>query len=588
MWSCPTGIVPIVRHPAGCGGCPRREAHGIAEQLLVAVPHGQAGGRYGMIAAAERADVVRLQRLQAALALWDYVLNGPIGDAVLYPAGGAADNASQRWLYEVTGGGPGWLDVRGPNPKRLGAGASRVNPAWPLADPESGGTARLVWTTATGAMVPCGAAVEFGWPSVLWGKARPVATRITPPASDDPDGVEFRLHFDDGFSAGNARVPFDAGMPPAGGRYWCAVRMEFLHPPAWKDYQAPAESAFSPRRQAIAAPGVHWLKDSDGNDCRILFPSMAPGAVRVVCNNGLPVPDIEARLFTERHGPGYRTSIDLSGLPFATADVFFLAESTAGDARRLPCQSQCSRSRLDLSGSYRHDTVQHCGKASASGFAAGLYHDRCWLPGRCDGFTLEDESEGTMGDAGHLANLWTRAGWVEEQGIPGSADPRNVVLTQHGGPSVFGFPGSYTDAVPGGYFPKRVAHFGYPLGKRVVWTGGDGHQRQRLLHGGGWLSPYDFSVDGGPSYVPDAAVRAFALGVVAELVDGWAEGKVADLRGAPWRHSAATHVYHYGADGGSLAAVNTPSASQSFLPAIDAAAVGDAAEVARLRAIYGS
>jgi hypothetical protein len=592
MWSCPTGIEPIIRTPSACSGCPRKDSHGIAEELLAVVPFGQAGGRYGLVPVEERPDMVRLQRVQAALALHDYTQNGPIGDAVMYNADEAGDNASQSWTMEIMATGSGWIDIKGENPKQLAAGASRKNPDWPLPDPETGTTARLVWITARGIMIPCGASVEFLRPSVLHGKAKPLATRIGPPESNAENGVTFRLYFDDGFNSTNAMQPYDAGMPPADGRYWCKVRIEFLRPPAWKDFQAPAETQFALRRQAVAGASVHFLKDSEDNDCRILFPSMATdpaAAVRITTNNGLPIPDVEARLLTEKITGGYRTSIDLSGLPFSTAEIRFWAEATETDTKRMPFQGQCSKSRRDLSGSYIHaGGPQHCGNTASSGFQAGRYHQRCWLPGRCDGFTLADESEGTIGDASFLASLWNRAGWIIEQGMPGSADPRNFKLVLKGGPSPAGFTGSYSDSVPGGYFARRSEFWGNPLGKRITWTDGDGHQHQALVHGLGWMAPYDHSDTDGPVYQPNAATREFALGPVAELVSGWTAGKDTRLRGDPWRYSAATHVYEYTAGGGSLTTVNTPSLSEAYLSAVDPAVVGDAAEVERLRLIYGS
>jgi hypothetical protein len=284
----------------------------------------------------------------------------------------------------------------------------------------------------------------------------------------------------------------------------------------------------------------------------------------------------------------HKTTLNLSGLTFESVTVSYWAESTASDTVRVPVQGQCSKSRVDPSESYAHDGDEHCGATDSSGFQSldagdvGLYHEHCWLPGRCTGFTLGDESVETMGDKAFLGSLWTRAGWIAEQPVAGIPTLR---LYMRDGVSVEALCGSFADEVPGGFFPSRFEWFGRNLGKRVTWED-DGNEYQALVHGALYAAAYDFSADGGPVYAPDAGASSFALGIVAENVSGWTTGKTALLRGNPWRYATATNVYTYSTRDGSLGKVNTPVASESYIVAVDRGAVAEAELVARLRRIY--
>jgi hypothetical protein len=587
MWCCPTlqgGAEMVAKSPAGCVGCSKQEAHAIADELLMALPLGL--HRYGAIPAKQRADVTRWHRLQSHLYLRSWILWGHIGNGSPYNAGAAGDNASQTWLYEIISAGAGTMTLSGPNPKYITSGKSRVNPEWPLPDPQTGATSRLIWETEPGALPACGAAVEFLPVSVLAGRLNPLISRITMPDSNAAT-CEFTVHFDDGTDVSNAMQPYDLAFPPDDGKYHCGIRVEFLRPQAWKDYQAPFEGKVARRRQTLAdGPGVYTLQDSEGGDTKILWPGMAANAVQVILDTGI-VPDVADRLDTTWDGTKHVTTLDLTDLTFSTGVAIFWAEATATDATRVPCQLQCSRSETDPTGSYIHDGgPQHCSRTTASGFLAGKYHQRCWLPGKCNGFTLSDDSPGTAGDANFLGSLWTRAGWILEQGIPGTSAIRNFSFTQREGASIQGFAGSWCDEVPGGFFPRRWEYFGRRLGKHVAWTDGDGDEHMALIHGAFFLEAHDYSDSGGPTHIPDASDSTFALGTVAELVEGWSTGKTAMLAGFPWRGATETNVYTYATGGGSALLVNTPAVSEAYLTAINPNEVGDAAAVARLRSIY--
>jgi hypothetical protein len=589
MWCCPTlsgGATMEAVRPAGCAGCSKAGDHEIADAIYMLLPHGQ--HRYGVIPAKQRQDVTRLHRLQSFLWLRSFVLWGFIGNDLIYNAGPAGDNASQAWLYEITGASGSTLTLVGQNPKYLTTGKSRVNPEWPLPDPDTGETSRLIWETEPGAMLACAAAVEFLPPSVLAGRLNPLISRITMPDSNAAT-CEFTVHFDDGRLMDNARQPLDLAFPPEDGKYYCNIRMEFLRPQVWKDYQAPFEGQITRVRQDLdSGPGVYTLKRSDGTtDTKVIFPSMAAGAVQVILDTGAVV-DVESRLLTTWDGAKHVTTLDLTGLTFGTGVAIFWAESLSGDTARQPCQLQCSRSKVDPSGSWIHaGGPQHCSLVTSTGFAAGLYHQKCWLPGRCSGFTLEDESIGTAGDANFLGSLWTRAGWIIEQGMPGVSDSRNFTFTQRDGASIQGFAGSWCDEVPGGFFPRRWEFFGRKLGKHIAWTDGDGDGHMALVHGAFYLGAHDYSDTDGPVYAPDANASAFTAGIVAELVDDWADDKAAMLAGFPWRGCTETNVYSYSTGGGAATLVNTVAPdSEAYIVAINVNEVGDEAAVERLRSIY--
>lgn len=578
MWACPSYIdaTPDVVTPAGCAECPKRAAHNVAERIIVDVPLGQ--DRYGMIPVAERQDALHFRRLEAALALWHYAVNGYIGNEVVFNAG-AANNASQFWTYEIVDAGSGWLDVKGANPKRLSQGVSRLNPEWPGPDPITGQTSRVVWESSVGALPPCAASVEFLYPSVLVNKARPLASRVTPPESDAADGVT-RLHFDDGFNVSNATEPFDLRFAPVDGKYYCRVRFEFTAPARWKDYQEPREVQFSPISAEFDEPGVLELLDSADGSTRVLFPWMAPEVFTATFDPPQDV-NIAPRLLTVREGSGYKTTLDVSDLEFDTLTLTYWAESTAGDEVRVPVQGECRHSRVDPTGSYAHDGNEHCGRTTSSGFQGELYHERCWLPGRCSEFSLVDESPLTVGDHDHLSGLWTRAGWIIVQAMPGSSASRNFTLVHVAGPSLAGLAGSWLDEVFHGFFPSRTEWFGRRLGRRVTWTE-SGNAHANLAFGACWLASYDFHASA--RYVPDA-FDELTIGTVAAEISGWTTDKNPEVACAPWRCTGATHVYQWGHGGSSLAKVNTPVASEAYVVGVDLVAAAEPALIDRLRSI---
>lgn len=585
MWCCPSYASEdsvSVRNPAGCGGCSHRAAHNIAERLLQVTPFG--APRYSLIPLEERQDTESMHRIGAALFLWSYTLWGYIGNSTPYNAGEAGDNASQFQVYQITGAGEDSLTLRGRNPKSLMFGASRLNPEWPLPDPETGELGRLVWTNRPGVMPPCAASVEFVYPSCLCEGIIPLVIRVECD-SDEIDDVTFTLHFAPGTNLMMAMEPFDLAYPPGAEGYRCVVRFEFLQPQIYRDYQAPDETTFSPVRRVLTGAVVHELLDSEDQSTRVLFPSMAPGVFTFTLMPDNVAVDLTTRLITNKVAGGYETLLNLTGLTFDKAIVNYYAESTASDTMRVPVPGQCSKSRLDPTGSYIHGDTQHCGDTDSSGFQDELYHERCWLPGKCDGFSLQDESTMTMGDHALLGSLWHRAGWVLEQQIEGYSATWNFRLYNRGGASIEGFAGSFCDQVSGGKFPRRTELFQRTMGKRLVYETEDGDQKHTTLHGAFYLSSYQW---GTSSYNPDASDIAGAqIGIVAERVEDWEDDKPEGLNGFPHRYVGGTNVYSYQSwSGDSLARVNTSCPSESYVVAVSMTEVAAAELVSRLQAIY--
>lgn len=581
MWCVPaytSGGTEAV-NPPGCSGCSKAASHAIAEQVTHAVPYNR--DRYDLIPTAEKLDVETLNRIGAALFVWHYTLFGYIGSNIAFNAG-AANNATQTWRYEIVSCGQGTLELKGRNPKLLSASAGRLNPLWPFPDPETGSTARLIYEDQVGALPLLGAAVEFRPPSVLSGKLAPMISSITPPASDDEDDVTFTVSFADNVDLSNAKEPIDTGFPPDGGKYYCDLRVEFLSPQDWRDYQAPLEQQFTEQEVELTTATTHDLKDSDGNDCKVLPPVVGTETFKLTWV-GLDgdEPDALSLLSTTESSGNYTTTLDLTGLTFTSVTVKYHARSVATDTTRHQSMAQCVHSKADPSGSYGDGGDQHCQQPTSTGYAAGDYHQNCWLMGSCNKFALVDESPNTAGDDAHLASLWTRADWVTVQGVAGSSATRNYSLVKYGGPSVAAIAGGFVDEVTEGFFPRRVQFEEPRLGQRVEYDDDDG-TKQNVVTGAYYLQPYNLST--GERNVPDASGNNFDLGNVSDNVSGWTTGKDATVDGEPLR-AGGTHVYNY-TSSGTLSGDNTTVTSESYLVALDVTEVGDADLATRLREIY--
>jgi hypothetical protein len=577
MWACPTGVTPVIVPPPGCVGCPLEEAHGVAAALSIAPGVDPPGGRYGLINSAERPDVEALHRLQSAIWLRDHIARGLVGDDTLYNIGEGGANASTAWTYEVLGGGPGFLDLRGPNPRMLTSGTSRLNPEWPLPDPIEGTLGRLVWKTRTLSM-PAGAVVSFAWPSALHGKVHPIITRVLPPNTNDPV-ASFRVEVGS-FDCSNANQPWDAAFPaPA---YHCEVRVEVEGAAHWKDFQAPRERSYVRRTVTLAAGAVRELLASDGTGTRVLPPGSVPAALVVRLGEAVIFrEDWAQRLLQDNGGPGgsERTRIDFTGTGLEDEElvVSYYCRAREGDAGFFPVSDACVHSRRDRSGSWDTGGGEHCAERDR---ATGTHAAGCWAT-NCSRFRLRDPLD--MDDAEWLAGLWGRAGFVIRQGVPGQSSHRNFSLSQRGGPSILAMAGGFAAGTPAGIGAGTVTEWAEgAYGRRITWEV-DGDEGQGHVAGGLWLRPYAFpEADPVEVYAP-TAFGALQAGNLTEMA-GWTVGKVGLW---PHRYSAGARLDEFTATPGSLRNVNSPAPSEAYVVAVDPSLARTGGQGSRLRAIYG-
>jgi hypothetical protein len=582
MWRAPTawGANTIVKRLPECAGCARIDDHDVAEWIGRAMP-APGTGRYSLVTANNRPDITRLHRLQTLMFLYGRTFFGLVGDAVLYNAGQAADNASQRYQFRIVSGEPGKLTLRGRHPGLLGLTASRINPEWPFADPITGEYSRIIFMGGTTSL-PAGCVVEYLFPSILTGRTFPIVSKIIVPGTySDIDDVQFEVEIGNNDGT-NARAPYDSRYPAAGGLYFCFLRWQALAREDWKDFQAQLEMQVVRRRITVNNPGVVALTNSDDDPTRVI-----PESVQVVAFPPVPL-NIPALLSTT--GPPYATTLNLTGTGIEIATINYICEATGDEINRVPTMGQCRWAKKDPSGSWIHGTDQHCAKAAtASGFAAGLFHDGCWLPGRCNQFQVFDESTDTFGNAEWWASLWTRSSWVLFQGLPGISSHRNFWLVWREGPSIAGLTGSWTDTVFQGRFERREEWNGTPLGRRETYTTTAG-DFQALIKGGIWEQAHRFPEtsdpgDGALEYRANANSTSLRAGTIASIVDDWEVGK--DNRNRyPWRYTASTGTYEFTTGGESMRNVNTFTTSEAIVAAANLETSGGET-VERLRPIYG-
>lgn len=512
MWCVPdpplAGAATEPINPEGCVGCHLRETHDVAERMRWTVPPNV--DRYSTIPRVQRPDVDDMHRLQSALALIGYVHHGFPGDELRWNAGEAGDNASQRIGFRVVSASSSEVRLFGPNPRKWLFGRTRLNPSWPLPDPQTGQTSRIISQGVELAAPPCAVAFEPLPPSCLAGKVRVLVSEFNLEGVGDGDEVEFGVRLG-GFSASNVTAHRDAAFQ-SGFQAFVFLRMEALRPSHWKDYQAPPERVFTELEALLETASEHELLDMQNESTRILWPGMAADVFGIEWDPDPPEGFVLAeRLATVRDGSGWKTTLDLTGLDMEGRDatVTYWAEWRAGSnpipGRATRVMGACVHSKTDPTGSYEHQSGRYCARSqNASGFAEGRYHAECWLPGAgCDRFQLLDESPQTMGDGAHLSALHTRANWHVLQTVGGLVH-FTFRKGARDGPSIMSLAGGFAAEVYEGTFPAVFEFGGSLLGERVTWTDAAGNHHQQLVHGAWWQRPYDFSSLDGPSYAFDA------------------------------------------------------------------------------------
>ncbi|TXH08434.1 MAG: hypothetical protein E6R03_18220 [Hyphomicrobiaceae bacterium] len=545
-----TGLSECLILHEGCRDCTKRKLHNVALAIGVEIPLGE--NRYARVDGNSRATIAEVNRVQSGYFALQNLSQGYVGDGTPFNAGAAADNGSQGQAYQIVGVSNGGrrLTLRtqaagGANPKKVIVGTSRINPEWPLPDPETGEPQRII-TSQVPICLPVGAQVEFQYPSVLFNKRCPVITKVYPPASIDEEAV---VDFDVEVSASceAAMEPWDLSLPAVEGKYYCKVRFEALRPAKWLNIQAPVETQFAPHSMELNTEAAWALKDSAGNDTRVLWPDMGNGAwgigegfgsspfrcflVGVGTSVELSRAECMTRLATVDTGTGWRTTFNTVGLgipgTYSKALVRYFAEAVEGDEFRVPFAGSCANAQVDPSGSYIHDGGRRCVRVDSSGYES--FRAVCWKPGSCDGFALGDMTVGygaeqkmrvdDFGSEAIWGGLWHRSDWILKQSIAGVFH-YTIDRPSESGPSAESLIGGWADEVPGGKF-ERVRPFWLPnWGIVLRMTDEDGNERVRLESGAFFLKPDDFTDLGGPDnrWVAGTVPRA---GCLPQLVDGW-------------------------------------------------------------------
>jgi hypothetical protein len=424
----------------------------------------------------------------------------------LYNLGaGTANNILQRERVEVLAVAGKVVTVRGRDPRRLTYGISRVNPEWPLPDPVTGSTARLQFDEGQ-LSLPTGSIFEPAWPSCLYRKLNPMVTRVIPPtgAFISGDQVEYQIEVWSDMSS--LRAPYDRKRPPADGRYWASIGFMGVQPEKWANWQAYPQAWWTAREIELtvadlaAASGVVALKDSAGNDCRVLPRWAGANVLRVVytltggVRGVLPASETDAALVTTDNGSGWSSTLNLAALlgfpDLVSVRIFYMPEARIEDGAAWVTKGACANSQRDATGSFVHGTARRCTNVGCSKFSAGTFRDECWDP-KATGFTLGcGQGPGAAvfpaADARDNGNgpeiAWSAQGTVIRQGLPGVSSHRNFWFERKTRTSLQQLVGSFSDAVPRSPGAGWVELLGRVWGQREIYTE-NGETRQRLRHG---------------------------------------------------------------------------------------------------------
>ena len=413
--------------------------------------------RHDRVATANRISNARLRRIQSAVCVSAYVAHGmPIGG--LYNAGSGANNPTEEFTVEVVSVNGNEMTVKGSNPKRLTVGISTINPEWPAPD-----TPRLI-TQQVETCLPLPAMVEFLSPSVLAHKLRPWVRAVQPPASDDPDDVEYVLELSCSVSA--ARVAFDAAKPPADGKYYAKVHFWGVLMPRFANWQDDQEMQVEHVLLEDTTPGTSVeLRRADGSLGRVLYPGAAPFSASYLKDGAWTlIANPEDRLSTVRSGASWLCSLDVEDLEPEEVEVSYWVEAVVPGVEDpavtgvIPHSGTCLRSQQQPGG-FEHDEGWRCTNTACEAFQSNLYEKTCWNPD-ADGFTLERGAgpgppRADAQRSNNVSRMWSRRHITLVQGVPGVADHRNFSWELVDGPSLQELVGGLPDGL--GYFLGRFA-----------------------------------------------------------------------------------------------------------------------------------
>lgn len=510
-----------VTHP-GCRKCAKLGTHNLTKWINHKIP--LESHRNSIVPVANEVRAQDLNKMQGGLfAAWAAYQNY----ITWYPSnvGGTANNMTQQVTYRVLSVSGSTVTLRGPNPKRLSVGNSKLNPdfvAPGLGEP------RLIADDNVIAL-PAGACLKMNPPSVL-SRLQPIIEKINPPATDTLDDVTFSVRVSCDMS--NAMQPFDLAQRPR--RYFCQVHFEANAPQRWGNFQEFPESKFTVTVAKHEGAAVHALKDSNGNDTRILYPDME-NIVPWILDNGpframvykidgtiqkIEGTDAKTRLTTTQSATGWVVTFDASDLTDVDYVLYtYCPEANSNDRYRRAFTSCCSNSQVDISESYEHKDGRLCGEITASQFER--YESECWQP-ECDNFGLACK-DGQYGvaprtavdkiDGKLLASFWTRTTWAERKILGSAAASAFTVFRPSGGGPGFGnLSGGYKNVTPVDLQEFSVSELQKPgLGVLVSWTDDDGNDWLHVAPGTFYRAPYDFTELDGPKNLFSGGTPATGL-----------------------------------------------------------------------------
>jgi hypothetical protein len=478
---CGLDEVRVTHQP--CKGCQKNETHNLTTWINHRIPFGD--HRNENVPTANAILAGDLDKLQSGLfSAWASVHNY----ITWYPSnvGGTANNMTQSVRYTITSASGNTLTLVGRNPKSIPVSNSVLNPDFVA---PGLGESRLLSETKN-ILLPVGACVVFSGNSVAGFKGlQPIITEINPPVSDTLEGVSFTVECSCDISS--AVAPVDLAFPQDS--YWCEIHFEANSPQRWGNFQEFPESQFTVTKAKHSSAAVHTLKNSAGDDTRILYPDMknivpwlldnGPFRAMVYKTDGT-IEKIEstaakALLNTTQSPSGWVATFDASGISDVDFVVYtYCPEALEGDRYKRSFTSCCSNSQVEKSGSYEHKDGRLCGDITASEF--DTYEAECWQP-ECDQFGLACK-DGQYGqapavavdglDGGLLSSYWTRTPWVERKLLGSSAASAFVVFRPSGGGPGFGcLTGGYANDTPVDLQDFSVTELQQPLfGNLVEWT----------------------------------------------------------------------------------------------------------------------
>lgn len=483
--------IPFIQ--SACESCSKLVDHGKpCAQLGLRLPYGQK--RHENVPETEKVDAQFLMKMQVALWNAAYTLNGVLSGTIYNLGFGTANNVAQEIVYEIVAASGNTLTLKGRDPRLIKSPLSLENPNFPGSAPNEmkpDDVTTEQWNTMKwGRLIPSGvfhslylgAAIEFQYPSILFDKTNPHIIKVNIPSGtpSDINNVTFSVQCS-GLVTG-AKEPYDKAFPAS--KYYCTLYYYALAPESWGNFQTPVETWFTKhsmtftKAQLHAANGYPVLKDTGGNDTRILFPSMASVSVSYKLGQGvsIPLPVNDSHIIA-----GGTTLIDLTSL-LSLADLTEVTVSYCPLAREtdgfiIPFAKTCANDQIDYTGSYVHSNGRRCTNVDCAKFKAGNYAaGNCWKDAQADKFTLGDETgvlpQSNGANSEYLSRLWNRTSLVLEQGMPGFSHHRNFAYRRpaQGGPSLIELMGSYFSDVPVGFFATRKPVHLPKLGQRREYT----------------------------------------------------------------------------------------------------------------------